>query len=68
MNTSGHTINTSGDIMSISGDIRYIRGIPSCMLGDILIHVVGYYEFIRDVQYIGVFNIHQRLFSVCSPT
>ena len=27
-----------------------------------------YHEYIRDVQYIGVFNVDQRILSICSPT
>ena len=31
-------------------------------------YIGGYHEYIGDVQYIGVFNINERLLSACSPT
>ena len=37
-------------------------------VGDNMINVGGYREYIGDVQYIGVFNINQRIVSICSPT
>ena len=37
-------------------------------VGDIIIHVGGYQEYMGDVQYIGVFNINQRLLLTFSPT
>ena len=58
-----------GDTMSTSGGYhKYSRRGTMMDLGDIMIHVRVYYEYMRDVQYIGVVNINRRLLSIRSPT
>ena len=54
MSTSGNVQYIEGDTMSTSGDVQYI--------GRIFLMLVGGYH-----EYIGVFNIQQRLLSTCSP-
>ena len=46
--------------MRTSGDVQYIGGYLDACGG--IMSISG------DVQYIGVFNISQRLLSICSPT
>ena len=45
--TSGEAMSTSGEAMSTSGDI--------------MMHVGDIMSTLGDVQYIGIFNINQRL-------
>ena len=78
-----NTMSTLGDIMNhVEEYHEYIRGCSrdnggyheytkgrsvhrrdtKMHVGNIMIHVGGHHE------YIGVFNINQRLLSICSPT
>ena len=51
----------------IGGYYEYIEGMFSTS-GDIMMHVGDIMSSSEDVQYIGVFNVNQRLLSTCSPT
>ena len=60
------TMSTLGDIMSTYWRMfSTLEGYHDAR--DIMIHVGGYNEYIGGC-YIEVFNISQRLLSICSPT
>ena len=68
MRTSGgYSVHRRDTVMHVGGYHEYIEGC-SVHRRDAMIHVGDTMSKSGDVQYVGVFNINQRLLSVCSPT